>query len=139
MMLLFNFFHVRTLFLKGDMTISESGDRINLSLNGQELTTVDLQLPEATLADKKKELQVILFHLADKLTETEKSLKAAETKVEMLEKKLTNTSAGKSVFDMTSDVKRKKTAPKAPPKAPGMSVINPGSKKRTSPKGVQFD
>lgn len=121
------------------MTLSESGDKISLSLNGQELTTVDLQLPEATLADKKKELQVILFHLTDKLAETEKSLKAAETKVETLEKKVTKTSAGKSVFDMTADVKRKKTAQKAPPKAPGMSVINPGSKKRTAPKGVQFD
>lgn len=84
-------------------------------------------------------MQAILFHLVDKVTENENSLKSAEKKIEKLEQRTGSVNVGKNVFDMAADAKRKKTIPKILPKAPGMSVINPGIKRRTAPKGVQFD
>lgn len=84
-------------------------------------------------------MQAILFHLVDKVTENENNLKSAEKKIEKLEQRTGAVNVGKNVFDMAADAKRKKTNPKILPKAPGMSVINPGIKRRTAPKGVQFD
>lgn len=125
--------------MKGIITVSESGDKLHLNISGQELSMIDLELPEAKAADKKKELQAILFLLVDKVTENENSLKSAEKKIEKLEQRTGAVNVGKNVFDMAADVKRKKNNPKVLPKAPGMSVINPGSKRRAAPKGVQFD
>lgn len=132
-------FICRAAFMKGNMTISESQDKLHLNLCGQELSVIDLELPKATEADKKKELPAILFHLADKNIEIENGLNLAVMKIEHLEKRAKSNNAAKNVFDITSDIKRKKTTQKAPPKTHGMSVINPGSKRRTAPKGVQFD
>ena len=42
------------------------------------------------------------------------------------------------MFDL-NDAKSGKSPLKVEPKRPGMSVINPGSKKKKVPRGVEFD
>lgn len=138
------FLKFRNSFLDGNVTALNGEEKLRLKICINELVTMDLELPEATVTEKNEELQFVLLRLADRTFDVEKKLLAAEKKIESLESQQRAAAAainvGKNVFDMTSDVKRKKTqGSKVAPKTTGMSVINPGCKKRTKPKGVEFD
>lgn len=99
--------------------------------------TILHELHEAGEVDTTRELKSVLFGLAAKSRDLENKLGKAERVVESLQK--VNAVNRPNVFEMTSDSKRKKNQPKAMPKQVGMSVINPGSKKRAKAKGVEFN
>ena len=85
-------------------------------------------------------LKRILFRLAEKSTDTQSKLDAANKKIETLEKSKTQDAVRQNIFDTAVVGKKRKNQPVAKaPKQPGMSVINPGSKKRTAAKGVEFN
>jgi len=105
-------------------------------LHSSDAQSLDMHLDPVTPEDEKRsELQRIMFRVADRSLSVEAKLKTTQEKLESLQRK----PAAQNVFDMGLESKKKKTQPKAQPKQAGMSVINPGSKKRAAPKGVEFD
>ena len=89
-------------------------------------------------AEQRTELQTILFRLAEGMTDLEIKLDQTTKQLESAQqRKTTASSAMPSLFDMDSN--KKKTQPKVAPKTAGMSMVNPGSKKRKAAHGVMFD
>jgi len=91
--------------------------------------------------DRSTELAASLFSVAERCAETEEKLAETERTLESLKRSAAASSANAhvNVFDIAMDCKKKKTVPKIQPMQAGMSIVNPGSKKRTKAKGVQFD
>ena len=113
----------------GAISLSETGKRMNLSL-GRGSQAVDFDLFEAKAVEKRVELQHILFRLADKTCDLETRLEKAEKTIEGLQQQKGAGGSGLGgLVDLGGDGK-KKGPPRAPPKQAGMSVINPGSRKR---------
>ena len=96
--------------------------------------SLEFKLLKASETDTKTTLHDMLFFLAERSKDQQKQLERAASTIENL-KKPTQRSA---MFDL-NDVKSSKTAPKVAPKQPGMSVINPGSKRKKLAKGIEFD
>jgi hypothetical protein len=92
-------------------------------------------------AETQAELGAILFLMAQRALDFEKKLGQAEKRIESLRQSVNAASskAGTSVFDITFEAKKKKLQQKPPSKQAGMSVINPGSKKRSKASGVEYD
>ena len=120
-----------------DYKLSTSGNIVTLTLG---TAGERFRLHKVNSADRSTELSSLLFSVTERCTELEKRLADAERTVESLKRSADNSvNAHVSVFDMTVDSKKKKTQPKMQPKQAGMSIVNPGSRKRTQAKGVQFD
>ena len=118
--------------LNCDITVHPNECRLSCVGN----TTEYKLLPIDSADDKSSELQRILFQLADRSACFEAKLKTAQSRVDTLQQK----PSGQSVFDIGFESKKKKSqVAKGAPKQVGMSVVNPGSKKRSAPKGVEFD
>ena len=101
---------------------------------------LSFELFEAKAVDKKTELQMVLFKLAEKVTSLQDSLEKSQSRVEALEQQKGAVGGATGIggaFDIGDS--SKKNAQKNAPKKVGMSVVNPGSRKRKAPKGVQFD
>lgn len=114
-----------------------NGDVITLTLVN---TKEHYSLHKVCKADRSTELAASLFSVAERCAEVEERLEEAERTMESLKRSAaSSTSAHLSVFDMTVDSKKKKMLPKIQPKQAGMSIVNPGSRKRVKAKGVQFD
>jgi len=112
-------------------------DAVTLTLG---TTSERYTLNKVSNADRPTELAASLFSVAERCVKAEESLAAAESTMESLKRSAASSaSAQRSVFDMTHDCKSKKVQPKIQPKQAGMSIVNPGSRKRTKAKGVQFD
>ena len=94
-------------------------------------------LYEAKAVDKKIELQGLMFRLAEKATDLEGKLEKANSKIETMQnQKGAGPATGiGGAFDIAGAERKQKVVPKKV----GMSVINPGSRKRKAPRGVQFD
>ena len=123
----------------GDIQVAQVGVKVSMKV-GQGVKTLSFDLYEAKSIDKKTELQSVLFRLAEGLTDLELKLEAANQQVETLkQQKMTaaTSGGGGGLFDL--DSKKKKNQPKVQPRQTGMSVINPGSRKRKAPEGVIYD
>ncbi len=127
---------IKAAFMGGDIQVSQIGANVKLRI-GQPPGNFDLKLYEAKAMEKKVEIQNLLLRLADLTMDLDKKLEKANNTVDTLKQQQGNAGARGGVFDM--DAKKKKTQAKVQPKQAGMSVINPGSKKRKVIKGVQFD
>jgi len=89
---------------------------------------------------RSTELAASFFSIAERCAVVEDKLAAAERTVESLKRSVATTaSAHVSVFDMTVDSKKKKMQPKTQPSQAGMSIVNPGTRRRATAKGVQFE
>lgn len=95
---------------------------------------LSFDLFEAKVVEKKIELQNLMFRLADKVTDFEQKLDTANTRLENLQAK----GAASSGLVGFGDGRKNAQQKGSPIKKTGMSVINPGSRKRKAPKGVQF-
>ncbi|XP_063425749.1 uncharacterized protein LOC134709520 [Mytilus trossulus] len=124
---------IRKCFLDADLSISFVGTRATLSV-GKSSVTISFDLFEAKAAEKKVELQNILFRLATTATSLEIDLEKANKTIDTLKaQKSQNTGL------MDFGPKMGTNPAKVKPKKTGMSVVNPTSKKRKAATGVVFD
>ena len=114
--------------------VSQIGVKLNLSIGtGSKTLTHDLY--EAKAIERKTQLQNVLFRLAERATDLENKLEKASKDIEKA--KTSGTSVAGKGIDLGVN-KGSKTQSKAVQKV-GMSALNPGSKKRKTAKGVQFN
>jgi len=121
-------------FRTADIKLSVNGNTVSLTL-GSTSECYGLQ----KVGDNTS-LAASLFSIAKRCAEMEERLAEAERTVESLKRSAAsgaNTPA--SIFDMSVDSKKKKMQPRLPPKQAGMSIVNPGSRKRAKAKGVEFE
>jgi hypothetical protein len=126
-------FIYRSAFLSNQIDVSQIGIKVILSV-GQGTSAFSYDLYEMKSADKKTELQTLLFMFAEKVSSLESKLKTAQQNVDNLSRQSKGGSSGFLDFDTG-----KKTGAKVQHKKAGMSVINPSSKKRKAAQGVVFD
>ena len=112
------------------------GTKLTLTI-GKGSSTMDFDLFETKAADRKTELQAILFRLAEKTSVLENKLSVANQSLEKLRAQKTSTSGMSALMDLGS--KKVGTQAKAKPRKTGMSVVNPASRKRKAATGVVFD
>lgn len=125
---------IRKCFLDADLSVSMIGTRATLTV-GKSAGTINFDLFEAKAAEKKVELQSILFRLATTATNLECDIERANKTIDTL-KAQKNMNAG-GLMDLGP--KKGGNPAKAKPKKTGMSVVNPTSKKRKAATGVVFD
>lgn len=121
-------------FHTGDIDVAVIGNKVTLTV-GKGSSILTMELFEAKAADKKTEMQHVLFRLAD--TATKLSADLDKTKQQLDTLKAQKGPVGGNFMDL-GPKKAQNPAKVKPPKA-GMSVLNPGSKKRKAPHGVVFD
>jgi len=115
--------------------MSDTGVTLTLGTAGEHYN-----LQKVNSTDRSTILPALLFSVSERCTKLEERLAGAERTLESIKcSAASSANAHVSIFDMTVDSKKKKTQPKMQPKQAGMSIVNPGSRKRTQAKGVQFD
>jgi len=124
-------------FRTADIKLSVNGDTVELTLSN---TNEHYSLQKVGDDLRSTELATALFSVAERCTQVEERLAETERTVQSLKRSAASVaSAHASVFDMTVDSKKKKTQPRIQPKQAGMSIVNPGTKRRAKAKGVQFE
>ncbi|CAC5405692.1 unnamed protein product [Mytilus coruscus] len=125
---------IRKCFLDADLSVSFVGTRATLTV-GKSSGTINFDLFEAKAAEKKVELQNILFRLANTATSLEVDLEKANKTIDTLKAQKSQNIGG--LMDFGPKVGTNPA--KVKPKKTGMSVVNPTSKKRKAATGVVFD
>ena len=124
-------------FRNEDIKLAVNDDMVTLTVG---TTNERYNLKKVGGADRSTELASSLFSVAERCAKVEERLAEAERTMESLKRSAASSSnAHVSVFDMAVDSKKKKMQPKIQPKQAGMSIVNPGSRKRAKAKGVEFD
>ena len=111
------------------------GTKVALTV-GKPSSKLSFDLFEAKAADKKTEMQKILFRLAENATSLESDLSKAKQTIDTLK---AQKGAGNAAAFMDLGPKKGANPAKNKPKKTGMSVLNPTSKKRKAAHGVVFD
>lgn len=127
--------YFRNGFQSGDLAVAIVGNKVTLNI-GKGSTVLSIDLYEAKAADKKTEMQTVLFRLAESATSLSAELEKANKLVDSL-KSQKGTGASNAFMDLGP--KKGQSPAKAKPKKVGMSVINPASRKRKAAQGVVFD
>ena len=131
---MFSFSHFRNGFTGGAISVDVIGTKVALTV-GKGTSTLNFDLFEAKAADKKTEMQKILFRLAESATSLESDLNKAKHTIDTLKAQ-----KGPATAAFTDLGPKKGANPaKNKPKKTGMSVLNPTSKKRKAAHGVVFD
>ena len=112
------------------------GNKIILQCCGQK-TTLNFDLFEAKIHDKKADLQYMLFHLTDKVKELRNSLTEANNALEKEQQKDKNGSEVQGfgfepAWKSLPSVSQRR-------KLQGSSLVNPNSKKSKRAKGISFE
>lgn len=120
-----------------DIKLSLNDDTATLTLGS---TGEHYSLQKVGDDSRSAELAASFLSVAERCAEVEERLAEAQRTVESLKRTAASSaSAHVNVFDMTVDSKRKKTQPRTQPNQAGMSIVNPGNRKRAKPKGVEFE
>lgn len=98
---------------------------------------MEFDLFETKAAERKTELQTVLFRLAEQTSMLEAKLSAANQSLEKLRAQKTSASGMNTFLDLGT--KKVGGQGKAKPRKTGMSVVNPASRKRKAATGVVFD
>ncbi|KAL5008747.1 hypothetical protein ScPMuIL_014328 [Solemya velum] len=124
-------------FNAGNLSIAMLGRKVTLTVGkGSTLSSFDLFEPNS--AEKRIELQSIIFKLAELSSLREEKLLAAEQTIKTLKSQKDDNRRGIGAL-MDLGPKRGANLGKVKPKKTGMSVVNPTSKKRKAAHGVVFD
>ncbi|CAG5130527.1 unnamed protein product [Candidula unifasciata] len=123
-------------FQSGEVTVGRIGTKVTLSV-GKGASAIELDLFEAKAAEKKLELQSVLFSLAECCSRLEVQLTAASQQIETL-KAQKNQAGGLNPF-MDASPKKGAGQNKAKVRKVGMSVINPSSRRKKAATGVVFE
>ena len=129
------FSHCRNGFSSGDVSVAVIGNKVALTV-GKGSSVLNFDLYEAKAADKRTEMQKVLFRLAESATSMESDLSKAKQTIDAL--KAQKGAANTAAF-MDLGPKKGANPAKNKPKKTGMSVLNPTSKKRKAAHGVVFD
>ncbi|XP_059157332.1 protein PAXX-like [Physella acuta] len=125
----------RNEFNSGIISIGHIGSNVTLSV-GSGAANFNFNLAEAKSAEKKIELQSILFKLADSVSQLEKELSAVNEQMKSLRAEKSSSSGISALMDLSP---KKAGGNKTKPNKAGMSVINPSSRKRKAAAGVVFE
>ncbi|CAL1542620.1 unnamed protein product [Lymnaea stagnalis] len=118
-------------FLTGEISIGRIGTKVTLSL-GKDSSVINLELYEAMAAEKKNELQSLLYMMAEDLAKVKSELSLAKEQLLNTQK---SSNSGLGLVDLSP----KKTAGRTKVKKVGMSAVNPFSRKRKAATGVVFE
>lgn len=129
-------FICRNGFVSGDITVGRVGTKVTLSV-GKGGVAVEVDLFEAKAAEKKQELQSVLFHLAETCSQLEAQLSAANKQIETLKSQKPSNAGLGALMDLSP--KKGAGQSKVKAKKVGMSVVNPSSRKRKVATGVVFE
>ena len=129
------FSYCRNGFSSGDVSVAVIGNKVALTV-GKGSSVLNFDLYEAKAADKRTEVQKVLFRLAESATSMESDLNKAKQTIDAL--KAQKGAANTAAF-MDLGPKKGANPAKNKPKKTGMSVLNPTSKKRKAAHGVVFD
>ncbi len=118
------------------VSLVKVGNKIILQCCGQK-TTLNFDLFEAKINDRKAELQYMLFHLTDRVKELKKSLTEANDALEIGRQK------EKSGSEMQGfgfePIRKSGPSVNLRRKQQGSSLLNPNSKKAKRAKGISFE
>ena len=110
---------------------------VNLKI-GHGAKALDFELYEAKAMERKNELKIMLFSLAERSSDLSSKLQTANKKLDSL--KSQQPSGNTAMFDLEGKKNAGKSqANKAAPKKVGMSLVNPSSKKRKAAQGIEFE
>lgn len=115
--------------------IGHIGSNVTLSV-GSGAANFNFNLAEAKSAEKKTELQSILFKLADSVSHLKKELSDGNEQMRSLRTEKSSSSGFSALMDLSP---KKAGGNKTKPIKAGMSVINPSSRKRKAATGVVFE
>ncbi|KAK7466621.1 hypothetical protein BaRGS_00037278 [Batillaria attramentaria] len=127
---------VKNAFTSGELSVALVGTKLTLTV-GKSTSAMDFDLFETKAAERKKELQNVLFCLADENSVLETKLSAANQSLEKLRAQKTSGGGVSALMDLGT--KKAGAQAKAKPRKAGMSVVNPASRKRKAATGVVFD
>lgn len=122
-------------FHTGDLSVAVVGKKVTLTI-GRGSSTLSVDLYEAKAADKKSEMQSVLFRLAETSTKLANNLEKVNQMVDTLK---AQKGTGQAQAFMDLGPKKGQNPAKLKPSKAGMSVLNPSSKKRKAAHGVVFD
>ncbi|XP_027059084.1 uncharacterized protein LOC113685740 [Pocillopora damicornis] len=115
----------RSGFQNSSISLAQLPNKVILTV-GEGIPSLSYDLSEAKAIEKKTELQLILFKLADKVAELTQELKVSSDSLERLKTQKYGAPGELSTFDIPA----KKTTQAVPVKRKqGRSLINPGSRK----------
>ncbi|CAB4023310.1 PAXX isoform X2 [Paramuricea clavata] len=118
------------------VSLVKVGNKIILQCSGQK-NTLNFDLFEAKINDKKTELRYMVFHLTDKVKELRKSLTDANDAIEMGRQKEKHGSETQGFgFE---PVRKGGPSVNLRRKQQGSSLVNPNSKKAKRAKGISFE
>ena len=116
------------------MQVLRSAIKLTLCV-GEGDKALRFDLYEAKALEKRTELQAVLFRLAEAATHLGSRLDVATKQLHNAKQPATSTVTAS--FDLDSNSRKK--VQKKIPRSAGMSVLNPGSKRRKAAHGVEFD
>ncbi|XP_053375933.1 uncharacterized protein LOC123527438 [Mercenaria mercenaria] len=122
-------------FHTGDLDVAIVGNKVTVTV-GKGSSKVSVDLYEAKAAEKKSEMQNVLFRLAESSTKLATDLDKANHTIDTLK---AQKGTGQAQAFMDLGPKKGPNPAKAKPTKVGMSVLNPTSKKRKAAHGVVFD
>ncbi|XP_076441824.1 protein PAXX-like [Babylonia areolata] len=123
-------------FTSGELAVARVGTKLTLTI-GKGSSAMDFDLFETKAAERKTELQNVLFRMAEQTLMLETKLSVANQSLEKLRAQKTSTSGMNALMDLGT--KKLGSPAKAKPRKTGMSVVNPSSRKRKAATGVVFD
>lgn len=127
---------IKYAFESSTLSLVKIGRKVILQCPGEK-TSLNFDLYEAKINDKKSELRYIMFNLTDKVKELQKTLTETNEALEMAREKERDSSDAQGFgFE---PVRKSRQGVNLRRKPQGSSLVNPSSKKAKRAKGISFE
>ncbi|XP_028393947.1 uncharacterized protein LOC114518200 [Dendronephthya gigantea] len=127
---------IKYAFESSTLSLVKVGNKVILHCPGEK-NSLNFDLYEAKINDKKSELHYIMFNLTDKVKELRKTLTEANEALEMGREKERNSSDNQEFGYEPARKSRQGMNLRRKPQ--GSSLVNPSSKKAKRAKGISFE